>query len=767
MASPAPQGDQGDLPPPWIRQFHPSYQTYFYVNPTTNPPTTSWTHPSLPEGQVHPEQAQAIDEAQQTGGNNQGEAAKFLNSGSVADPATGSYSQQAQIQGAGRQNPETGERGLGSMVSGLMGKTSNNNQYGYQQQYSQYPQQQQSGGSKLGFGTGMAAGGAALLAGKLLSNVIGHHHHSSGGMFGGAGGYHHNMGPPPFMGGGGPPHGGHHGGHHGGGMFGGGPGGFGGGPPGRCPSISPRAQPTAQPHITLKLKHSMADRANYSSSEEEEEGEEEQIAEDRLSPSPPPSKKKRLSSTPTKSSIASKGKQSIKLTLGPQHPHLRQPSSSSSTSAGSAANQGKKSYDWLQPSAAGASHSGPLERERERERSAHSPGDLPVPSASVASAASNSSTKSQGMSPAEEAIGGLLDESVDDNVVINGNNNNGDPPSLKKGKETVPKAKRSHHKKASDAPPGPGKNWKKGMKKAASGASGVKLEKEGTPASTPAFSAISRETSLDPLGLPSPRLAPETQSTTTTPAPAPPPSASRAPSPPFIPADPTTLGFPVFSHPIVPPKIHLGTFPKVTSFFAPINGGDSGPFPRKEKVRNWTFQEKGIVGVGGGVMKFKSWVRGPTSELERALQEEKEAQTPQRQQPKAAKGTNATSTPAPQIGVDPTASASTSSTPAPPNATITADSMTAVNNEHPSVSRANSFDKSVNASPGPPPGDDESENGSEDAGPISTPPAAGGKKKMGSAPGKKKGKTPKSKLAQEIVIRDDNDEGTQVEMTAE
>lgn len=231
------------------------------------------------------------------------------------------------------------------------------------------------------------------------------------------------------------------------------------------PSISPRAQPTAQPHITLKLKHSMADRANYSSSEEEEEGEEEQLAEDRLSPSPPPSKKKKLSSTPTKSSTASKGKQSIKLTLGPQHAHLRQPSSSSSTSAGSAANQGKKSYDWLQPSAAGASHSGPLERERERERSAHSPGDLPVPSVSVASAASNSSTKSLGMSPAEEAIGGLLDESVDDNIVISSSNNNGDLPTLKKGKETVPKAKRSHHKKASDAPPGPGKNWKKGMKK--------------------------------------------------------------------------------------------------------------------------------------------------------------------------------------------------------------------------------------------------------------------------------------------------------------
>lgn len=63
------------------------------------------------------------------------------------------------------------------------------------------------------------------------------------------------------------------------------------------PPISPGTQPTAQPPITLKLKHSMADRANYSSSEEEEEGEEEQLAEDRLSTSPPPAKKKKLSST--------------------------------------------------------------------------------------------------------------------------------------------------------------------------------------------------------------------------------------------------------------------------------------------------------------------------------------------------------------------------------------------------------------------------------------------------------------------------------------
>ena len=38
----------------------------------------------------------------------------------------------------------------------------------------------------------------------------------------------------------------------------------------------------------------------------------------------------------------------------------------------------------------------------------------------------------------------------------------------------------------------------------------------------------------------------------------------RAPSPPFVPADAETLGFPVLSKPISAPKIRLGTFPKVS-----------------------------------------------------------------------------------------------------------------------------------------------------------------------------------------------------------
>jgi len=85
---------------------------------------------------------------------------------------------------------------------------------------------------------------------------------------------------------------------------------------------------------------------------------------------------------------------------------------------------------------------------------------------------------------------------------------------------------------------------------------------------------------------------------------------SRAPTPPFILADPVTLGFPVFTKPITTHKMTLGPFPKVTQFFAPVNGGDLGSFPRKEKVRSWKQGQKSIVGIGGGVLRFSSFSRG-------------------------------------------------------------------------------------------------------------------------------------------------------------
>lgn len=79
---------------------------------------------------------------------------------------------------------------------------------------------------------------------------------------------------------------------------------------------------------------------------------------------------------------------------------------------------------------------------------------------------------------------------------------------------------------------------------------------------------------------------------------------------PFVLADPTTMDMPVFSKPIVAPKMILSQFPKVTPYFLPNNGGDAGPFPRREKTRSWKDSERQFVGIGGGTLKFKSWVKG-------------------------------------------------------------------------------------------------------------------------------------------------------------
>lgn len=48
-----------------MREWDEQYKQIYYVNPTTNPPTTSWTHPGMAPGQEHPEQAQTHREAEQ------------------------------------------------------------------------------------------------------------------------------------------------------------------------------------------------------------------------------------------------------------------------------------------------------------------------------------------------------------------------------------------------------------------------------------------------------------------------------------------------------------------------------------------------------------------------------------------------------------------------------------------------------------------------------------------------------------------------------
>lgn len=47
-----------------MREWDEQYKQIYYVNPTANPPQTSWTHPSCAPGQEHPEQQQTHREAE-------------------------------------------------------------------------------------------------------------------------------------------------------------------------------------------------------------------------------------------------------------------------------------------------------------------------------------------------------------------------------------------------------------------------------------------------------------------------------------------------------------------------------------------------------------------------------------------------------------------------------------------------------------------------------------------------------------------------------
>ncbi|OCF45074.1 hypothetical protein I317_01126 [Kwoniella heveanensis CBS 569] len=524
-----------------------------------------------------------------------------------------------------------------------------------------------------------------------------------------------------------------------------------------------RSSLSPPPPITLKLgfKHALAEKAAYSSSEEDDD--------DEPRPTPPPSKKKKVSVAPASGGSASKGR------AKPQQQQQQQPQSpvpgpssvtGTPTAKGvaSATSAPRKSYDWLAPSVAGASHRGPPERER---------------------AGSIGSAKITGWSPADEAIGGLLGEGAAEGTV-----------------EKKP-AKRSHKKKVPDAgagagtgaasatATGPSKAAKKGAKKMMPIAPKV-AEGEASPAGTPhmyATPSISRAGSPELLEMP-PRTSVEPPSVfAPIPTAVPPVSAPplRAPSPPFVLADAKTLGIPIFSKPIHPNKVLLGTFPKVTQYFAPINGGDVGPFPRKEKVRSWTHAEKVMVGIGGGQLKIKSWLGGPSSELGRLVQADKDAKEQLRLS--KTKGAAATPTATP---LDPTSA----STPAPGQAaTSQTQQGQTPQPERPPLTTANSFDmESASASINNTPvfgavsvktngngnadradedvseigGDDESVLGN-DAAATSAPTAKAPAKPRSSSPagGKSKSKAPrKSKLANEIVPTEVEDEEGQVQVQA-
>jgi hypothetical protein len=132
----------------------------YYVNPSSNPPFTSWTHPNLPTGTQHPEQIQTRREAQQ-------------------------LAAEEEVSPGG----QPGERGFVTKAAGafvgykvlkhLLNKTNNGHQGG-SNYGGNYGGSHGNGGVQWGTAlTGAAAGaGGAMLLGKLFGVSKSIHEHS-------------------------------------------------------------------------------------------------------------------------------------------------------------------------------------------------------------------------------------------------------------------------------------------------------------------------------------------------------------------------------------------------------------------------------------------------------------------------------------------------------------------------------------------------------------------------------------------------------------
>jgi hypothetical protein len=138
-----------------------SYATWFYINPSTTPPSTSWTHPHANDGEAHPEQihaAQTVQAAMQqqpggpqadanSGGENMSTERGF---GESTDRGFGGESTDRGFGGGG-----SSDRGLGGLLGAMMGGGSSHG----------------SGGMGGMGGSSMGGGGMGLL-GALLSVSI-------------------------------------------------------------------------------------------------------------------------------------------------------------------------------------------------------------------------------------------------------------------------------------------------------------------------------------------------------------------------------------------------------------------------------------------------------------------------------------------------------------------------------------------------------------------------------------------------------------------
>lgn len=92
-----------------IRQFDDNYQTFYYVDPTTNPPRTTWTRPGYNDGQAAPDQVDAM----------QGHAASYFASSNDYSHESAQNAEEAKRAMAEEQQGGAGGSGERGFVSSM------------------------------------------------------------------------------------------------------------------------------------------------------------------------------------------------------------------------------------------------------------------------------------------------------------------------------------------------------------------------------------------------------------------------------------------------------------------------------------------------------------------------------------------------------------------------------------------------------------------------------------------------------------------------
>ncbi|KAI0761750.1 hypothetical protein BC629DRAFT_1597274 [Irpex lacteus] len=163
--------DARPLPPGWIQQYDRNYNTWFYVNTTTNPPQSSWTHPA---GPAPPPPANFAPPAGPPPPNSPyGQQPYPPQSGYGQSPPPQQYGggYGSGYGGYGSPPPQQSYGGGYPENRGFFGGGAPPQQQQPQVVYQQAPPKK----SGPGMGTALLAGGAGLVGGALLADAFEDH----------------------------------------------------------------------------------------------------------------------------------------------------------------------------------------------------------------------------------------------------------------------------------------------------------------------------------------------------------------------------------------------------------------------------------------------------------------------------------------------------------------------------------------------------------------------------------------------------------------